>query len=181
MGPLPGWSTPPSLWCMSSFLQSSMRKVALPPSCCRCNFHAFFMTPLTAGVIIPAPGEERGVSVLMLNSFGFNPLGTSPFGPSPLLWASLCFLSPFVLQRWRKEELPFLCLLPSCLCLLPQLSPSTAIPKMFLSVCQDVYGSMSACHLHQDRVPPSVLDRVFSTIEVSRVFGFSVVSLRVGD
>ena len=36
------------------------------------------------------------------------PSWASPFGPSPLLWASLCFVSPFVLQPWRKKERPFL-------------------------------------------------------------------------
>ena len=43
-----------------------------------------------------------------MNSFGFNPLGTSPFGPSPLLWVSLCFVSPFVVELWRKKERLFL-------------------------------------------------------------------------
>ena len=43
-------------------------KVAVPPSCCRGNFHSFFMTLFT--------GRGRHHS-----SFGFNPFGASLFGP----------------------------------------------------------------------------------------------------
>ena len=59
---------------------------------------------LAAGVIIPAPvGEGRGVSVVMLNSFGFNPLGAPPFGPHRSS-GLLCPSSLHSLQLWRKKE-----------------------------------------------------------------------------
>ena len=57
-------------------------------------------------------GKERGVSVVMLNSFGFDLLGTSLFGPSPLLWASLCFVSPFSVAEERASFLVQLEVLP---------------------------------------------------------------------
>ena len=37
------------------------------------------------------------------------------------------------------------------------------------------------CPFVLDKLRPSVLDEVFQTIEASRVFGSSLVSLRVGD
>ena len=149
--------------------------MAAPPSCLRGNFHSFFMTIFTGRGRHHSSSHGGGAwgQCCHVEQLWLQPSWDISLWALTRSSGLLCASSlHFILQRWH---------LPSCFRLLPQLSPSTANPKMFLSVCQDVYGRMSACHLRQDRVPPSVLDRVFSTIEVSRVFGSSLVSLGVGD
>ena len=80
-------------------------KVAVPPSCCRGNFHSFFMKLFTGRGRHRSSSSGGGawVSVVMLNSFGFNPLGASAFGPprsSGLLYpSSLHSLSSCVGKR----------------------------------------------------------------------------------
>ena len=157
-------------------------KVAPPPSCCRGNFHSFFMTLFTGRGRHHSSSRGGGawgqcchVEQLRLQPSWDISLYTAPLGFSVLrlsirspavaeerasfldrrhiarvhsrtsmatgFFASIFLLWPFGFIWNLLSTTNALCHLPSSL-RQPQLSPSRAIPKMFLSVCPDVHDRM---------------------------------------
>ena len=91
---------------LSSKLSS---KVEVPPSCCRGNFHSFFMTLFTGRGRHHSSSRAGGAwgQCCHVEQLRLQPSWDISLWPSSLLWASLCFVSPFAFQLWRKEERPF--------------------------------------------------------------------------
>ena len=79
--------------------------VVVPPSCCRCNFHSFFMTLFTGRgrhhSSSRGGGEGRGGQCCHVEQFRLQPSWGISLWPSSLLWTSLSFVSPFTLQLSR--------------------------------------------------------------------------------
>ena len=85
-------------------------EVASPPSCCRGNFHSFFMTLFTGRGRHHSSSCGGGAwgQCCHVGQLRLQPSWDISLWAHPRSSGLLCFVSPFVLQLWRKKERPFL-------------------------------------------------------------------------